>query len=54
MLAAGVSKNEGKLCFRCVGKRDGLGSEDRIHATALAWHHGLVHRGTNDFRNDDS
>ena len=33
---------------------DKLGVDDRTQAAALAWHHGLVHRGTNDFKKDDS
>ncbi len=33
---------------------DKLNVDDRTQAAALAWHHGLVHRGTNDLKNDDS
>lgn len=30
-----------------------LAVEDRTQAAALAWHHGLVHRGTTDFAGDE-
>ena len=33
---------------------DKLHVDDRTQAAALAWHHGLVHRGTTDFKPDDT
>jgi DNA-binding NarL/FixJ family response regulator len=33
---------------------DKLGVDDRTRAAALAWHHGLVHRGTTNFKQDDA
>jgi DNA-binding NarL/FixJ family response regulator len=33
---------------------DQLGVDDRTQAAALAWHHGLVYRGTTDFKQDDA
>ena len=33
---------------------DKLNVDDRTQAAALAWHHGLVRWGTNDFKRDDS
>ncbi|HEX3049169.1 MAG TPA: LuxR C-terminal-related transcriptional regulator [Aggregatilineaceae bacterium] len=32
---------------------DKLNVEDKVQAAALAWHHGLVQRGTNDHGDDD-
>ena len=33
---------------------DKLNVDDRTRAAALAWHHGLVYRGTTDFKQDDA
>jgi DNA-binding NarL/FixJ family response regulator len=47
MLAEGTIRNNVSTIL------NKLGVGDRTQAAALAWHHGLVHRGTDDLNNND-
>jgi DNA-binding NarL/FixJ family response regulator len=52
-IADRLSLAEGTIRNNMTAMLDKLDVEDKAQAAALAWHHGLVQRGTSNLNNDD-